>query len=39
MRNKWFLVIITQSLVRKNQEKILVRYSDLNQDKIKKNSD
>ena len=37
VRNNRSLVIINRSLVRKNREKILVRYSDLNQDKTKKN--
>ena len=39
VRNNRSLVIINRSLVRKNREKILVRYSDLNRDKTKKNSD
>ena len=39
VRNNQSLVIINQSLVRKNREKILGRYGDINQDKTKKNSD
>ena len=38
VRNNRSLVIINRSLVRKNREKILARYSDLNRDKTKKNS-
>ena len=39
VRNNRSLVIINRSLVRKNREKILVRYSDLNRDKTRKNYD
>ena len=39
VRNNRSLVIINQSLVRKNWEKILVRYSDLHRDKTEKNSE
>ena len=38
VRHNRSLVIINRSLVRKNREKILARYSDLNRDKTEKNS-